>query len=102
VDRLPVSYRDTADWRQSSRTLCGIGLSLGYTAVLEAGGEPVDVSASKIDAELLGVLGVAPALGRPFSAREVARRLVTACLAAGYLPARRASRTDPASILRSL
>jgi putative ABC transport system permease protein len=73
-NRLPVSYRDTADWRQSSRTLRGIGLSLGYTAVLEAGGEPVDVSASKIDAELLEVLGVAPALGRPFSAREVARR----------------------------
>jgi putative ABC transport system permease protein len=79
-NRLPVSYRNAADWRQGNRTLRGIGgiggigLFLDYTAVLEAGGEPVDLPAAAIDAELLGVLGVAPSLGRPFSAAEVARR----------------------------
>jgi putative ABC transport system permease protein len=74
ANRLPVSYRDTVDWRQSSHTLRGIGLAVGYTAVLETGGEPMDVLASKVDSELLEALGMKPVLGRFFNAREVARR----------------------------
>jgi len=74
ANRLPVSYRDTVDWRQSSHTLLGIGLAVGYTAVLETGGEPMDVLASKVDSELLEALGMKPVLGRFFNAREVARR----------------------------
>jgi len=76
ANRLPVSYRNTVDWRRSSHTLRGIGLALGYTAVLDfgsEGGEPRDVLASKVDAELLQVFGMAPALGRFFTAPEVAR-----------------------------
>ncbi|HEX3531002.1 MAG TPA: ADOP family duplicated permease [Thermoanaerobaculia bacterium] len=74
ANRLPVSYRDTVDWRQSSHSLRGIGLAVGYTAVLETGGEPMDVLASKVDSELLEALGMKPVLGRFFNAREVARR----------------------------
>lgn len=73
-NRLPVSFMDAADWRRRSRTLRGIGLYQDYAAVLEAGGEPLEVAAAKIDSQLLGVLGVAPALGRTFRADEVARR----------------------------
>lgn len=72
-NRLPVSYLNTVDLRRGSRTL-RIGLYLGHTAVVEPGGEPLELAAAKIDAELLGVLGVAPVLGRPFAAAEVARR----------------------------
>ncbi|HEV7786370.1 MAG TPA: ABC transporter permease, partial [Thermoanaerobaculia bacterium] len=53
------------------------------TAVLEPGGEPLDISAAKIDSELLEILGVAPALGRPFTAAEVARREHLVLLAHG-------------------
>jgi putative ABC transport system permease protein len=73
-NRIPLSYLDAADWRRESRTLHGLGLYEGYSAVLEAGGEPLAVSAAKIDTELLGVLGVAPGLGRAWTAREVQRR----------------------------
>ncbi|HVF58238.1 MAG TPA: ADOP family duplicated permease [Thermoanaerobaculia bacterium] len=73
-NRLPVSHLDAADWRQGSRALRGIGLYLEHTAVLEGAGEPLEVAAAKIDADLLAVLGVAPALGRSFDRREVARR----------------------------
>src|SRR5215467_3642669 len=44
-NQMPVSYLNTADWRQRSRTIPRIGLYEGYTAVLEAGGEPLDVPA---------------------------------------------------------
>ena len=73
-NRLPVSFMDAADWRLRSRALRGIGLYKDYSAVLEVGGEPLEVAAAKIDSHLLGVLGVAPALGRTFLAEEVARR----------------------------
>jgi putative ABC transport system permease protein len=70
-NRLPVSYRDTVDWRRQSRALRSIGLFLDDDVVLEPGGEPLDVPAAKIDADLLQVLGVEPALGRRFSAQEM-------------------------------
>jgi putative ABC transport system permease protein len=73
-NQVPVSYHDTVDWRQGSRTLRGIGLYKEYTAVLAAGGEPQEVAAARVDTEFLQVLGVAPALGRFFTAQEVARR----------------------------
>ncbi len=73
-DRLPVSYLNTLDWRQRSRTLHGIGLYEGYRAVLAPGGEPLEVAAARIDPELLRVLAVAPRLGRPFAAAEALRR----------------------------
>ncbi|MFY9819802.1 MAG: ABC transporter permease, partial [Thermoanaerobaculia bacterium] len=73
-DRLTVSYLNANDWRQRSRTLRGIGLYEDSTAVLEPGGEPLELSAARIDSELFQVLRVAPALGRPFTAAEVARR----------------------------
>ncbi|HEX3131922.1 MAG TPA: ADOP family duplicated permease [Thermoanaerobaculia bacterium] len=73
-NQVPVSYQDTVDWRKGSRTLRGIGLYKEYTAVLAAGGEPMEVTAARVDAELFRVLGVAPALGRLFTAQEVERR----------------------------
>lgn len=79
-NQVPVSYQNAADWRRGSRSLERIGRYLGYTAVLEAGGEPLEVSAAKIDSELLGVLGAAPALGRPFDGQEVERRALLVLL----------------------
>ncbi|HEY0784167.1 MAG TPA: ABC transporter permease, partial [Thermoanaerobaculia bacterium] len=71
-NRLPVSYRNAVDWRQGARSLTAIGLYASATAVLEAGGEPEDVPVSRLDAELLRVLGVPPLLGRAFRSEEVA------------------------------
>ncbi|HSS76832.1 MAG TPA: ADOP family duplicated permease [Thermoanaerobaculia bacterium] len=82
-NQIPVSYLNAADFRHRSRTLRGIGLYESYTAVLEPGGEPLEVAASRIDSELLGVLGAAPLLGRPFTAAEVARRDHLALLSHG-------------------
>jgi putative ABC transport system permease protein len=82
-NQLSVSYLNTNDWRQRSRAFRGIGLYDGYSAVLEPGGEPLEVSAARIDSELLRILGVAPALGRPFTAAEVARRERLVLLAHG-------------------
>ncbi len=73
-NRLPVSYLDALDLRRRSRTLAGVGLFEGYTAVLEGGREPEEVAAARLDAELLRVLGVAPVVGRGFGPADVARR----------------------------
>lgn len=73
-NQVPVTYSNTVDWRRASRTLRGIGLYKSHTAVLEPGGEPLEVEAAKVDAELLRTLGVQPLLGRVFTAAEVQRR----------------------------
>ncbi|HEX6903836.1 MAG TPA: ADOP family duplicated permease [Thermoanaerobaculia bacterium] len=73
-NQVPVTYSNTMDWRRMSRTLRGIGLYKSHTAVLEPGGEPLEVEAAKVDAELLRALGVQPLLGRAFTASEVQRR----------------------------
>jgi hypothetical protein len=79
-NKLPVSYQDVMDWRRSSRTLDGIGLFTSTTAVVEPGGEPLEVPAAKMDVDLLRVLGAKPALGRLFTAADVASRQSVALL----------------------
>jgi len=67
-NRIPVSYLDASDWRRRSHTLTGIGLFAGSTLALGGSDgrttEPREVSAARVEPELLRALGVQPALGR--------------------------------------
>src|SRR5262249_1646435 len=72
-NRVLVTYLDAVDWRRSSKTFRGIGVLGDPPAVLETPGEPLEVPAAQVDAELLAVLGVEPELGRRFSSEEVGR-----------------------------
>jgi predicted permease len=79
-NKLPVSYQDAVDWRRNVRTLDGIGLFTSTTAVVEPGGEPLEVPAAQVDVDLLRVLGAKPALGRLFTAADVESRQPLALL----------------------
>lgn len=79
-DRLPASYQDTVDLRLRSRSLAGVGLFDGAAMVLEGAGEPEEVSAARVEPELLRLLGVEPTLGRWFAAGEAAGRRRVALL----------------------
>lgn len=73
-NRLPISYFNALDYRRDSRAISAIGLFEEGSATLQGGGEPVEIEAAAVDAELFQVLGVRPALGRTFDAGEVKRR----------------------------
>ena len=73
-NRIPVSYLNTEDWRDDSQSLTGIGLFSETSVTLQGGGEPLAVEAAEVDAELFGVLGTKPTLGRTFTAEEVERK----------------------------
>lgn len=74
-------------WRALRLALCGV--CLGALGAL--------LSGRLLEGLLYGVKATDPG-----SLAGAALLLVIACLGAAWLPARRASRTDPASILRSL
>lgn len=68
---LGVSLRDFEDWRDAARTLSGI--SFLFNGAFNVGNEgltPDQVPGAYVSANLFRMLGVAPALGRDFAARE--------------------------------
>ena len=74
-----VSPPNFADWRAQNRTLDAIGIYTDTVLTLAGGAEPLRVSAAMIDAAVLPVLGVTPAVGRAFTeddTRVGARRVV--------------------------
>lgn len=70
VDRVPVSVPNLIDWMNQNQTFEGIaGLRhSGYN--LTGQGEPQRINGARITANLLPLLGMAPLLGRNFSAEE--------------------------------
>ncbi|MBL9214796.1 MAG: ABC transporter permease [Opitutaceae bacterium] len=67
-------YANIDDWRKASRTLRHLAAFDGSNAIVtDARGEARNVSAAFVSASVFDALGVAPALGRPFTAEECAR-----------------------------
>ena len=69
-NRLPMSYLGAEELRGKGGLFSGVGLYLGESTTIDLGGEPVRVEGSRIDSDLLSVLGVEPLLGRGFSPGE--------------------------------
>ncbi|MGD0134243.1 MAG: ABC transporter permease [Bryobacteraceae bacterium] len=67
---LPVNARHFFEWRDRSTSFAQLGLISKEQLVLTRAGEPEQVSASKISAEGLSLLGVQPQLGRNFLEEE--------------------------------
>jgi putative ABC transport system permease protein len=61
------SYPDVADWRTMSHSFSGIATYRPESFALTGDGEPLHVRGSVVSANLMDVLGIAPALGRSFS-----------------------------------
>jgi predicted permease len=61
-----LSYPDYFDWRAQNRTLTDVASYRSSTAILEFGGEPRQLDAMIVSANLFDVLGVAPEIGRDF------------------------------------
>jgi putative ABC transport system permease protein len=65
-----MSLLDIQDYRRLSSFVAGIGAYTVFDTRLLTDGAPVVVSTSQLDADALRLLGVAPALGRLFTADE--------------------------------
>ncbi len=70
VPKSRVSPATYLDWRKRSRTFEAIAAWGGAEMNLSEGGPPENVIGSRVSANLLPMLGVAPMLGRTFTAAE--------------------------------
>ncbi len=70
VPKSRVSPATYLDWRKRSRMFEGIAAWGGVEVNLAEGGPPENVIGSRVSANLLPMLGVAPMLGRTFAAAE--------------------------------
>jgi hypothetical protein len=61
-----ASPADFLDWRAQNRVFTGIGAFVTWGANISGGNRPERVDASLVSANLFGVLGVKPLLGRTF------------------------------------
>ena len=62
----PVSPADFADWRRAATSFAGMAAYRDAALNLSGEGEPQRVRATRVTADFLRVLGLAPALGRDF------------------------------------
>ncbi len=69
-DRERVSAANYLDWRRESRTFADLAAWTLWGAALTGSGKPEELTIVRASADLFGVLGVAPALGRGFLAEE--------------------------------
>jgi len=68
-----ISYADASDWQTQARSLQGLALIGGRTVALrDAEGRPMDLRVTTVGANLFGLLGVHPVLGRDFTAADAA------------------------------
>jgi putative ABC transport system permease protein len=66
-----ISYADAGDWQARARSFQGVALVGGRTvAFRDAEGRPMDLRITTVGANLFGLLGVLPVLGRDFSAAD--------------------------------
>jgi hypothetical protein len=64
-----LSYLDLKDWREGNDTFSGMGAVQGRSVTIVDGtGEPARYVGAAVSADLFPVLGVAPAVGRNFTA----------------------------------
>jgi putative ABC transport system permease protein len=65
-----VGYLTFLDWRARNHTFEDMALIRSWTPTLVANGEPERINGLRVSANLFGMLGVRPALGRDFTAAE--------------------------------
>jgi putative ABC transport system permease protein len=70
ADREPVAPANFFDWREQSRSFEALAAYRPWDANLTGAGEPERVAACLATPEFFQVLGLAPALGRTYSAAE--------------------------------
>src|SRR5579859_7303134 len=68
--RFGISYPDLLDLRGLTRDFSGVGASTSQRYNLTGAGEPLEVQAASVSADLFSVLGVSPEVGRLFSAGD--------------------------------
>ncbi len=66
----PVSAANLLDWRREATSFSGVGAAELWAATLAGAERPERVSGLRVTADLFGLLGVRPALGRLFRADE--------------------------------
>jgi putative ABC transport system permease protein len=71
IDSMSVSFPNFLDWREQNKVFQDIGVYYGTSRFSISGaGEPVEVRGSYISHGLIELLGIAPQLGRTFTANE--------------------------------
>jgi predicted permease len=70
ADRGQVSFTDTEDIRRSNRSFSAICNYADWTPTLSGQGEPERLAATQVSDGFFDVIGVKPAIGRPFLAAE--------------------------------
>lgn len=68
--RFGLSYPDLVDLRGLSTVFSGVGGSTSQRYNLTGAGDPLEVQAASVSADLFPVLGVAPEIGRRFAAAD--------------------------------
>lgn len=68
--RFTVSYLNYADWRDQSHSYEAVGAVRNTIVTMTGSGEPERLPSQNATANLFGVLGISPEVGRPFSAEE--------------------------------
>lgn len=68
--RMSVAAPNYADWRERNRAFADMGAFVPGSFFVGLGGEPIRMHGARVTASLFPVLGVAPALGRAFSAGD--------------------------------
>jgi putative ABC transport system permease protein len=69
-DRFYVALANYRDWKSRSRVFSGLAIYRERNQVLTGGGEPERIRSAMATADLFPVLGVAPAMGRAYTADE--------------------------------
>lgn len=71
IGQSGISYPDLKDWREASASFSTIAATQGRSiALADGGGDPARFSGAAISSDLFPLLGVAPVVGRGFSARD--------------------------------
>lgn len=94
------SAMDYLKWRKGARGFSGLAAWREWGMALTGAGEPEDLSTVRVTANLFSVLGVAPALGRNFSAEEELPGHPVAIVSDGFWRERLGA--DPSVIGRTL
>jgi predicted permease len=96
----PTSFPTFMDWRHQSRHFADMAFWRSFTGNLTDGGEAERVIGAQASANLLPLLGVAPSVGRTFTAEEEQRRVPVIVLSHSLWQRRFGA--DPAAIGRSI
>src|SRR5882672_3268490 len=69
-ESIGVNPLNFLDWREQNRVFTGVAAFSGNDFLLTGGGEPEELSGANISYNTFEILGVAPILGRTFTAEE--------------------------------